>query len=107
MKPWTSSRNGVYVSSITTKAVSRPTRRVFSEVEARTSRGSKTPQVISCRCLQRSNHDVGERRYGPVAHDNLQNEMRRTRLRNESDEYLARREALRLAEIESTKVRER
>src|SRR5262245_30552154 len=38
---------------------------------------------------------------------NLQNKMRRTRLQNESDEYLSKREELRLAEIESMKLRER
>jgi predicted dithiol-disulfide oxidoreductase (DUF899 family) len=40
-------------------------------------------------------------------HENLQDGMRRTRLQNESDEYLSKREELRLAEIESMKLRER
>ena len=40
-------------------------------------------------------------------HANLQDAMRRTRLQNESQEYLSKREELRLAEIESMKLRER
>jgi predicted dithiol-disulfide oxidoreductase (DUF899 family) len=39
--------------------------------------------------------------------ENVQHGMRRTRLKNESDEYLSKREQLRLAEIESMKLRER
>lgn len=39
--------------------------------------------------------------------DNPQSVVRHTRLKNESDAYLARREELRLAEIESMKLRER
>jgi predicted dithiol-disulfide oxidoreductase (DUF899 family) len=39
--------------------------------------------------------------------DKLQDGTRRTRLTNESDEYLSKREQLRLAEIESMKSRER
>jgi predicted dithiol-disulfide oxidoreductase (DUF899 family) len=39
--------------------------------------------------------------------ENLQEAIRRTRLKNESDEYLSKREQLRLAEIESMKLRER
>ena len=39
--------------------------------------------------------------------DILQDGTRQTRLRNESDEYLSKREELRLAEIESMKQRER
>ncbi len=42
-----------------------------------------------------------------MSHEKLQDGMRRTRLGNESDEYLAKREELRLAEIESMKLRER
>jgi predicted dithiol-disulfide oxidoreductase (DUF899 family) len=42
-----------------------------------------------------------------MAHDNLEVGMRRTRLRNESEEYISKREELRLAEIESMKQRER
>jgi predicted dithiol-disulfide oxidoreductase (DUF899 family) len=42
-----------------------------------------------------------------MAHDDLLNTMRRTRLRKESDEYLSKREELRLLEIESMKLRER
>ena len=42
-----------------------------------------------------------------MMHPNLQYAMRRTRLQNESDEYLSKREELRLAEIESMKLRER
>ena len=39
--------------------------------------------------------------------DNLKGAIRHTRLKNESDVYLAKREELRLAEIESMKLRER
>jgi len=39
--------------------------------------------------------------------DNPQSGVRHTRLKNESDAYLAKREELRLAEIESMKLRER
>jgi predicted dithiol-disulfide oxidoreductase (DUF899 family) len=42
-----------------------------------------------------------------MVQENLQNGMRRTRLQNESDEYLSKREELRLAEIESMNLRER
>ena len=42
-----------------------------------------------------------------MSHKKLQDGMRRTRLGNESGEYLAKREELRLAEIESMKLRER
>jgi len=42
-----------------------------------------------------------------MAHDDLQDGNRRTRLENESDEYLSKREELRIAEIESMKLRER
>jgi hypothetical protein len=42
-----------------------------------------------------------------MEHENVQDGMRRTRLKNESDEYLSKREQLRLAEIESMKLRER
>src|SRR5438045_1338175 len=42
-----------------------------------------------------------------MAEENLQDGMRRTRLQNESDEYLSKREQLRLVEIESMKLRER
>jgi predicted dithiol-disulfide oxidoreductase (DUF899 family) len=42
-----------------------------------------------------------------MEHENIQDGMRRTRLKNESDEYLSKREQLRLAEIESMKLRER
>jgi predicted dithiol-disulfide oxidoreductase (DUF899 family) len=42
-----------------------------------------------------------------MVHENLQDGMRRTRLQNESGEYLARREKLRLLEIESVGLRER
>jgi predicted dithiol-disulfide oxidoreductase (DUF899 family) len=42
-----------------------------------------------------------------MVHENLQDGMRRTRLQNESDEYLAEREELRLLETESVKLRER
>jgi predicted dithiol-disulfide oxidoreductase (DUF899 family) len=42
-----------------------------------------------------------------MAHDDLQDGTRRTRLANESDEYLSKREELRLAEIESMRLRER
>jgi len=42
-----------------------------------------------------------------MAHDDLQDGTRRTRLENESDEYLSKREELRIAEIESMKLRER
>ena len=41
-----------------------------------------------------------------MVHENLQDGMRRTRLQNESGEYLARREKLRLLEIESVGLRE-
>jgi predicted dithiol-disulfide oxidoreductase (DUF899 family) len=46
-------------------------------------------------------------REGTMVHDNLQDGMRRTRLQNESKEYLSKREELRQAEIESVKARER
>ena len=42
-----------------------------------------------------------------MAHDDLRDGTRRTRLTNESTEYLAQREELRMAEIESIKMRER
>jgi predicted dithiol-disulfide oxidoreductase (DUF899 family) len=42
-----------------------------------------------------------------MARDNFEVGMRRTRLRNESEEYISKREELRLAEIESMKQRER
>src|SRR5881392_3993172 len=42
-----------------------------------------------------------------MAQDILEAGTRRTRLQNESDEYLSKREELRLAEIESMKLRER
>jgi predicted dithiol-disulfide oxidoreductase (DUF899 family) len=42
-----------------------------------------------------------------MVHENLQDGMRRTRLQNESAEYLSKREELRLEEIESMKLRER
>lgn len=42
-----------------------------------------------------------------MVHENLQDGLRRTRLQNESGEYLAKREELRLLEIESVKLRER
>ena len=42
-----------------------------------------------------------------MVHENLQDGMRRTRLQNESGEYLAGREKLRLLEIESVGLRER
>lgn len=42
-----------------------------------------------------------------MKHDKIQEGIRRTRLENESDEYLAKREELRIAEIESMKLRER
>jgi predicted dithiol-disulfide oxidoreductase (DUF899 family) len=42
-----------------------------------------------------------------MAHQDLQVAMRRTRLQNESDEYMSKREELRLAEVESMKLRER
>src|SRR5947207_1502538 len=41
-----------------------------------------------------------------MQNENLQDGMRRTRLQNESDDYLSKREQLRLAEIESMKLRE-
>jgi predicted dithiol-disulfide oxidoreductase (DUF899 family) len=42
-----------------------------------------------------------------MAHESLQDGKRRTRLKNESEEYLAKREELLLAEIESMQLRER
>ncbi len=42
-----------------------------------------------------------------MVHANLQHAMRRTRLQNESHEYLLKREELRLAEIESMGLRQR
>ncbi len=42
-----------------------------------------------------------------MAHNDLQDGKRRTRLKNESDEYLSKREELLLAEIESMKLREK
>lgn len=42
-----------------------------------------------------------------MEHENLQDGKRRTRLQNESDDYLSRREELRIAEVESMKLRER
>jgi predicted dithiol-disulfide oxidoreductase (DUF899 family) len=42
-----------------------------------------------------------------MANDKLQDGAQQTRLQNESKEYLAKREELRLAEIESMKLRER
>src|SRR5438132_562328 len=42
-----------------------------------------------------------------MAHENLEEGRRRTRLENESEEYLSKREELRIAEIESMKLRER
>src|SRR4030095_3776294 len=42
-----------------------------------------------------------------MAHANVAERMRRTRLQNESEEYLAKREELRLAEIEEMRFREK
>ena len=42
-----------------------------------------------------------------MVQETVENGLRRTRLQNESDEYLAKREELRLAEIESMKIREK
>jgi len=42
-----------------------------------------------------------------MAHDDLQDGIRRTRLENESADYLSKREELRLVELESMKLRER
>jgi predicted dithiol-disulfide oxidoreductase (DUF899 family) len=42
-----------------------------------------------------------------MTHENLQDGMRPTRLQNESEEYLSKREELRLVELESMKLRER
>jgi predicted dithiol-disulfide oxidoreductase (DUF899 family) len=42
-----------------------------------------------------------------MAHANVAERVRRTRLQNESEEYLAKREELRLAEIEEMRLRER
>ena len=42
-----------------------------------------------------------------MVHENLQDGLRQTRLQNESEEYLAKQEEPRLAEIDSVKLHER
>src|SRR6267142_2062704 len=46
-------------------------------------------------------------RYGPMVHEMIDGTYRQTNLPNESPEYLAKREELRLAEIELLNARER
>src|SRR5258708_37119223 len=59
------------------------------------------------RSIGKKENYVLQRRYGLMVHEMIDGTYRQTNLPNESPEYLAKREELRLAEIELLKTRER
>src|SRR5262249_52259212 len=68
----------------------------------------RTPTLPSVTCnAEVSSQSFRQRRCRQMKYDELQDGMRRTRLQNASEEYLSKREELRILEIESMKLRER